>query len=457
MSDAIDGKARGEAADGSASSKAGGAARDVRGALEPARKYVVDNAAPGIAATAGRAWSWLATLWKRIAYRARLSVLFAQADLKDAGVASARDVPKAFARAHLDLAQIALTLRLGLGILFIIGGWSKLSKLLSTGASDAMVMNYTSTTGYINEFFMNFLFPVGSWITPWQFLTTLSAFELFTGLMLVFGQFVRPIALIYGFLLWTFVLALPVVTTNGVDPGVKTYMAPAILVQIRDVALSGMMFTLYILGSGYRSLDRQMFGDDAIKPLAGWDALGLLLRLSLASVLIVGGLFAGMPSIKSFVEPGIIMTVTGFALLWGGRIGKIAAAVACGIVLVYIAGKLGWSKGIVGNLNAIKREIALFAGFLVLALKGGGMIWTGPDILARFAQAWWAAKVNLRRVGAASTRAQARFGLILLECTRRTWGAPHIPMACGVPQFLSRRYVATTGAESETGFQPAAM
>ena len=345
---------------------------------------------------------WSQRAWRR----AKLSVLLWRVDLAEIGINNPRDALRVFAATHANLAQIALTVRLGVGTLFVIGGWNKLSKLLAPATSDGLVASYTSSTGYINEFFMAFLFAPGSALTPWGFLTVLSTFELVTGFLLIVGFLVRPLALVYGFLLWTFVLALPVVTTNGVDPGVKTYMAPAMLVQIRDIALSGIMFALYGLGSGYRSIDHSIFGRSAIAPVITWDTAGLLLRLSLASVLIIGGIFAGMPNIKTFIEPGIILAVLGFVLLWGGRVAKYAAGAALAVVVFYMLGKLSWAAGIVGNLNAIKREIALAAAFLVLALKDSGTAWTGADVLRRFGDGCALALVNLT-----AERAPGRRGL----------------------------------------------
>jgi len=296
-----------------------------------------------------------------------------------------------------DMATVAMAIRLGMGALFIAGGWNKLSKLLFPGSSEQLVASYTSTTGYINEFFMVWLFGPGSILTPWAFLTTLSTFELITGIMLVAGLLVRPVALIYAFLLWSFVIALPVVTTNGIDPGVKTYMAPAILVQMRDVALSGMMFALYGLGSGHNALDRRLFGDVALKSVMDWETAGVLLRLSLASVFIVGGAFAGMPNIKSFLEPGFILVAIGVAMLWGGTVSRYAAIAACVVLIIYMFNKIGFSKGLVGSLNAIKREIALFAVAVVISMRGSGVLWGVPDVWQRMLSGIQAAKQNAAR------------------------------------------------------------
>lgn len=306
-----------------------------------------------------------------------------------------RDIGRHLAASQTHLAQVAFTLRIGLGALFVVGGVNKLSKLLSPSASDQIVASYTSTTGYINEFFMAFLFAPGAALTPWSFLTALSTFELVTGIMLLAGLLVRPVALIYAFLLWTFVIALPVVTTNGVDPGVRTYMAPAILVQIRDIALSGFMFVLYGLGSGIRSLDYRLFGHEALKSVMSWPVASLLLRLSVAVVLIVGGLFAGMPSIKTYFEPGLLLVAVALAVLWGGTVTRYAAGVVCGVIFVYMLSKIGIDKGLIGSLNAIKRELALFAGAFVLAAREGGQLWTASDVARRLADGFQCARQNL--------------------------------------------------------------
>ena len=184
----------------------------------------------------------------------------------------------------------ALVLRSGLGLVFLIGGISKLSLLLNSATHDGMVANYMGTSGYINELFQQYLFTgaIGGIITPSLFLTSLSTFELLSGIALLAGLMVRPLALIYGFLLWSFVFSLPVMTVPGIDIGVKTYTSPAIFVQIRDIALSGMMFVLFNLGAGYKSIDSKF-----ITPpnTVNWNVLGLLLRLSLGLMFIVSGFF----------------------------------------------------------------------------------------------------------------------------------------------------------------------
>lgn len=69
----------------------------------------------------------------------------------------------------------ALVLRVGLGCLFVIGGWNKLSKLMDPEREAALVGANMSPHGYINQFFADYLFTgqFGDWLTPWIFLTTL--------------------------------------------------------------------------------------------------------------------------------------------------------------------------------------------------------------------------------------------------------------------------------------------
>ena len=198
------------------------------------------------------------------------------------GIHSFRDVGDKISASMSDLAAVAFAISIGVGTLFVNGGWNKLSKLLSLANSDAIVASYTSTTGFINEFFTGYLFGVGSIMIPWSFLTALSTFGLIAGFMLLAGRMVRPVALIYASLLWSFVVSSPVVTTNGINLGVNTYMAPTLFVQIRDLALSEIIFALLGLGSGTRSPDVRIFGQDAAKPIISCNVASVLLRLSTA-------------------------------------------------------------------------------------------------------------------------------------------------------------------------------
>ena len=278
---------------------------------------------------------------------------------------------------------VALSLRLGLGAVFVIGGYNKLAQLIDPATQGAILGRYLSPLGYINGFFSEFLFegPLGSVITPWGFLTTLSTFELVGGLALIVGLGVRPLALIYGFLLWSFVMALPVSTAPGIAAP-ETYTWPALLVQARDVALSGLMFALFNLGAGARSLDGWLIGAAATAKTANWDNLGLLVRLSLAAPLLIGGIFAGFDHIHTFGAPAVLLVALGGAILSGVQV-RIAALGASIVLLAFVAHAVDFDRSLIANLNGFKRELALLAGALVLARFGAGNRFTAGDLARR--------------------------------------------------------------------------
>ncbi|MEM9495913.1 MAG: DoxX family protein [Pseudomonadota bacterium] len=280
------------------------------------------------------------------------------------------DAPTGVKSADADM--IALVLRLGLGSIFIIGGWWKLSRALDPDRAAGLVARYMADNGYINAFFEQYLFAApDALLTPLGFLIVLSAFELLSGVALVCGLFVRALSFIYAFLLWTFVIALPVVTSPGAELNAASHFSPALLVQIRDVGLSGIFFVLLNMGSGAFSLDRRLFNRGAPPSHMNWNAYGLLLRLSVASVFIVGGFFAGYDHIKSFIDAPIVLIGVGL-LLASGYGARIAATAALAIIAWYSIGKLNADASLWGNLNAIKREIGYLAALGVLAIYQGG-------------------------------------------------------------------------------------
>ena len=275
-----------------------------------------------------------------------------------------------------QLDRVAMILRIGLGLVFVIGGWNKLYQLLDPGKSDAILASYMGTTGYINQFFTEYLFSgaLGSFLSPWLFLTCLSAFELVSGCMLVAGLWIRPLSVFWALLLWSFIVSLPVVTTPGVIPEAKTYTSPALFVQVRDVALSGLFFVLYNLGSGCHSVDEKMKNGRALysdRVTERWNELGLLLRVSLALPFLIAGFFHGLDHIQTFKLPAIISVVLGITILLGVQTRIVGSAVVLAM-LYFIFQKLNIDKSLIANLNGFKREFAFLAGGIVLFHAGGG-------------------------------------------------------------------------------------
>jgi uncharacterized membrane protein YphA (DoxX/SURF4 family) len=281
------------------------------------------------------------------------------------------DVPTDVNSARADM--IALVLRCGLGSVFVIGGWWKLSRALSSAHADALVSRYMASDGYINTFFDQYLFadPLGGILTPLGFLILLSAFELISGLALLAGLFVRVLSFFYAFLMWAFVVSLPVVTATGYSTDLASHFSPALLVQIRDVGLSGMFLVLFHVGSGSVSLDQKLLHRGASPDQINWNTYGLLLRLSVAVVFLVGGLFAGYGHIKTFVPMPFLLTGIGL-LLASGHLTRIAALAALAVVAWYSVGKMNLDVSVWNNLNAIKRELAYLAAGGLLVFFGGG-------------------------------------------------------------------------------------
>ncbi len=292
---------------------------------------------------------------------------------------------------RLSFDHSAFVLRIGLGLVFLAGGLAKLSKLLVPEKQADMVDLYFSSAGYVNQFFIDYLFHGGilsGLMSPWSFLTVLSSLELLAGIALIIGLGVKFFSLLFGLLCWTFVISLPVVNAQGFDIVTKTHTAPAILVMIRDIALSGLLFALYNLGSGAWSVDEKIFGTQVKAKDVNWDNLGLLLRVSLGVVFIIGGAFYGLENIKSFA-PALILLPIGIVLVLGSgaRYAGIAAMLVIGW---YMLSLFSLDKGLIGNLNSVKRELALFACAIVLAAQGGGnshtLLGMLDDLRAFFAQ-----------------------------------------------------------------------
>ena len=269
--------------------------------------------------------------------------------------------------------MIALVLRVGLGLVMFSGGLHKLFQAYDPARQAAFVERYLSAEGYISQFWVSYLFEgaLGTVLTPLLFLTVLSGFEFLCGMLLIAGVLVRPLALIWALLFWSFVAALPVVTARGAEIAAATHETPALLVMIRDIGLSGLFFVLFNIGAGRYSLDERLFGASATRSSLHYDPLGLLLRLSVALPLLVGGAFAGYGHIQTFGVPAPVLIALALPLLLNVGV-RFAGVGIMALMLWFSFQSFDLGRSLIANMNAFKREFAFFAVGLVLALVGGG-------------------------------------------------------------------------------------
>ncbi len=273
---------------------------------------------------------------------------------------------------YRDIGNIALALRLGIGSVFVIGGWWKLSRALDPERAGALVERYTAPNGYINAFFQDYLF-TNDLLSPWLFLTVLSSLELVAGIALIAGFLVRPFAILFGLMMWAFVAALPTLTVPGIEDGadaLKTYFTPAMIVQIRDIGLSGMCAVLAMLGSGRFSLDGNLMRRGQCNSNLSWAFSALILRLSIAVVFIAGGAFFGLDHVKSWSSMPLLLIVVGVALA-SGHYTRFAAGIAFSVLVIYCLSAVNLDRTLWDNLNAVKREFAFIAASFVLMVYPG--------------------------------------------------------------------------------------
>lgn len=69
-----------------------------------------------------------------------------------------------------QMERATLLLRCGMGLLFVIGGVSKLSQLLDPAREAKIIASYWGASGYVNQFFIEYLFASGRF-SEWGFLT----------------------------------------------------------------------------------------------------------------------------------------------------------------------------------------------------------------------------------------------------------------------------------------------
>jgi uncharacterized membrane protein YphA (DoxX/SURF4 family) len=136
-----------------------------------------------------------------------------------------------------------------------------------------------------------------------------------------------------------------------------------------------MFFMLFIIGAGSYSVDRRWIGDEATRSSLNWDQGGLLVRLSVAFPLLVGGAFHGEASIQTFGMPSWMLLLIAIPLIL--NVGARWAGVATVLVIAwFIASSFDASRSLIANMNAAKREYAFLAASVVLGFCGGGRLFS---------------------------------------------------------------------------------
>jgi uncharacterized membrane protein YphA (DoxX/SURF4 family) len=145
-----------------------------------------------------------------------------------------------------------------------------------------------------------------------------------------------------------------------------------------------MMFVLFNLGAGSYSIDSR-FSQHSVQIQSA--TVSLLLRLSLAVVFLVAGIFNGYANIQSFASASIILIPIGVLLLLGSN--TVVRYVGMAVIVTmgwFILQKFSIDKTLIQNLNGFKREFALLAAGVALAYLGGGERYTLMDVITRSRQ-----------------------------------------------------------------------
>ena len=307
----------------------------------------------------------------------------------------ARTSPHVAAPVRLD--WIALALRAGLGLVLLVGGWNKLSHLIDPARRRGARRPLLGPAG-------------------------------------VHQRFLRPISICRRARRMDLAVAVPDRTIldragerhrpHRRPPGAaaRSRLGPA-AVDLRDrdpgrhrSGRGGRGPDLHLARPAGAGARRGALGDDvralqprcrlgqlgrtplwlAARARTDWNNLGLLLRLSLALPLLVGGAFAGLDHIQSFAATPWLLVPLGVLIAAGaGGVSGRAASLATALVMLwFMATRVSLDATLIANLNAFKREFALLAAAGVLAYAGGG---------ARFS--WRGAVSALRPPSPATARA----------------------------------------------------
>lgn len=241
-------------------------------------------------------------------------------------------------------------LRCTLGLVFILGG----TKIGFPPDPEALAASYIDPqTGWIHPVVADFI-TVQLGMSIASFLQIQGLVEILIGALLILGIFTTPVALIMGFMFWSFAVANPVLGEIRLS---------------RDIALAGICVALAIAGPGRWSLDVQL------RKVKAWfeerrDIVLVIIRLSLAFTLIASTLVTVDPFVNPLNSTLPIFMVLGLGLLLAfGILPRWTAGALMAWMLFVVINSL-MAKGLIAGLEGTKRELGIMIGSFTYFMAG---------------------------------------------------------------------------------------
>lgn len=265
-------------------------------------------------------------------------------------------------QAPKTLALVAVTMRLVLGINFLIAGTTNLIRLVDATSQVAFTTHLASHSGIISDFFGQIVFNTLQ-VPHWHFFAVSAAIVACVGFCLMIGLLTRTM---------TVLIALGIIIEITVLPGLSPAQAPAIFLLSLQVGTLGMLAAQYCLGAGPMAIDNKLFGRQL--PDVNWNVIGLCLRWGVAYPLLIGGLFSLFTTeIPTFDSYPVITLIVGMFIAIGPKvICRIGGACVALLAIWYLSGIMDPAQSFWANLNMLRFPLIYFFAGLVLSHMGGG-------------------------------------------------------------------------------------
>lgn len=253
-------------------------------------------------------------------------------------------------------------LRVGLGLVFIIGGLKLVAPtLFGLAGREALAASFTDpTTGFIAPWLAERISgDLGIAVSTFLFAQGIA--EMILGLFLVAGVGTRMVALNAAVMFWLFTVAAP--EAGAVRLG-------------RDVALAAVAVALVGTGGGRGSFDWRR-AKRPEPPAPRRDLALLLIRLGLAYTLLTAGVFTGgnFDNLLNTTLPVPLVVLLGLTLAAG--VGPRWVMIPVAVWLVYLLPTELADHQLFSGLDTVKREIGLSVAAL-LYIAAGPDRWSWP-------------------------------------------------------------------------------